>query len=111
MTTTYNPKLGDANRYENARMSNKDLAKKINQEASSIVKHAEPLIKKVMTNPNNKNSHDPITGSMHIGDFLKEQQNKIYELYGIACTNTLKNCSNIPEEIIPFLKKVYKVLG
>ena len=29
MTKTYNPKLGDVNRYENARYHNKDLAEKI----------------------------------------------------------------------------------
>ena len=47
MTNQYNPKLGDVNRYENAKRLNRELADKINQEALSIVKTAEYILKKL----------------------------------------------------------------
>lgn len=110
MTTTYNPKLSDANRYENARIFNKKLADKINQEALLIVKTAEPILKKVEANPQNRYFHDSalskIGDSRWMGHYLIDANKQIlYELYGMACVNTLERAVNIPKEVISFINK------
>ena len=110
MTTTYAPKLGDANRYENALYFNKDLADKINQEALSIVRTAEPILKKVEANPQNKYFHDPVLSklgdSRWNGHFLQDENKRIlYDLYGMSCVNTLENAIGVPKEVILFVNK------
>lgn len=110
MTPAYNPKLGDANRYENAIYLNKELADKINREALSIVQTAEPILKKVEENPQNKYFHDSalskIGDSRWMGHYLMDTNKQIlYELYGMACVNTLEQAVNIPKEVLSFINK------
>ena len=109
MTNTnekYNPKLGDANRYENALYLNKELANKINQNALEIVRTAEPILKRVEENPQNKYFHDPITEGKWMGHYLIDTNKQIlYELYGMACINTLERVVNVPKEVISFINK------
>lgn len=102
----YNPKLGDANRYENAIYSNKDLAEKINKEALGIVRRGNLILEKVEANPQNKNFHDPITGGRHMGYYLSDAHNIILrDLYGISCINSLEKIPGVPEEVINFINK------
>ena len=110
MTKTYNPKLGDANRYENARMLNREFADKINQKASGIVKTAEPILKKVEANPQMRYFHDPIAGSMWMGHYLQEKNKEILrDLYGMACINTLEQAADVPREVLSFINKTKNI--
>lgn len=106
MTPAYNPKLGDANRYENALYRNKELADKINQEALSIVKQAEPILKKIEENPQNRYFHNPISEGKWMGHYLMDKNKEIlYELYGMTCVKTLERAVNVPKEVLSFINK------
>ncbi|MDP2672437.1 MAG: hypothetical protein Q8O84_01350 [Nanoarchaeota archaeon] len=110
MTNEYNPKLGDANRYENARTFNRNLAEKINQEALSIVKTAMPVLEKVELNPQNKYFHDAIAGSMWMGHYLQDKNTEILrDLYGMSCINSLEKATNVPQEILSFINRTKNI--
>jgi|SRR3989344_6907266 len=110
MANIYAPKLGDANRYENARIFNINLAKKINQEALSIVKTAMPVLEKVESNSQNKYFHDPIAGSMWMGHYLQEENKKILrEIYGMSCINTLEKAAGVPLGVISFVNRTKNI--
>jgi len=106
----YNPKPGDANRYENARHNNKELAEKINGEALSIVNIAMPVLEKLQKNPNMKNFHDPITEGKWIGDYLQDKSQEILNLYGVNGVSDLEepHATGVPKEIGYFLTRVYQ---
>ena len=107
----YNPKLGDANRYENSRFSNKELAEKINQEVLSMVKTDMPVLEKLEKNPGMKDFHDPITGSKWAGEYLLDEHKKILELYGVTGVSSLEepHASGVPREVVSFLKRIYSL--
>ena len=106
MTNQYNPKLGDVNRYENAKRLNRELADKINQEALSIVKTAEYILKKVESNPQMRYFHDPVAGSKWMGHYLQDENKRIlYDLYGMACRNKLERAIGVPREVLSFINR------
>ena len=110
MTDTYNPKLGDANRYENATRLNKSLAEEINQEALRILRTATPILKKVEADPQNKYFHDPIAGSRWMGHYLQDENKRILDkLYGMACVNTLEKAVDVPLEVVSFIKRTENI--
>jgi hypothetical protein len=106
----YNPKLGDANRYENARGLNKELAEKINGEALSIVNTAMSVLEKLEKKPELKNFHDPITEGKWIGDYLKDKSKEILDLYGVSGASGLEepHATGVPREVPYFLTRVYR---
>ena len=106
--TTYQPKLGDANRYENARTLNRELAKEINYTALGIVNNAMSVLEKVRNNPTMKNFHDEKTDGQWMGEWLKRQKkNIVQELYGVV---QLDGLSEVPREVENFVKDVYQTV-
>lgn len=104
----YQPKLGDANRYENAQTSNRELAEQINQEALGIVNNAMSVLEKVRKDPSMKNFHDVKTEGKWMGEWLVNQKKHIVrELYGVFQLNGL---SGVPREVENFVRDVYQTV-
>ena len=104
----YEPKLGDANRYDNAMSLNPSFAEHINQEAIYVVQNAESVLEKIKQNPEMKNFHDTKCGSQWMGEWLRDQKNHIlHKLYGVSQLNGLKG---VPVEVENFVKDVYQTV-
>jgi hypothetical protein len=98
----YSPRLGDANRYENARSSNKDLAESINKEALNTVNQAVKVLDMLERDPNQANFHSAIAGDRWNIHYLGDVETKLTELYG---DNDVARLTNIPPEVVSFLKR------
>ena len=105
----YNPDRGQANRYENARIMNKELAEQINEDAIVLVNKAMPIAVKIEGNNELKNFHDPITDGKWMGEYLRDIKNEIiHDLYGVAQLESLRPpyANDVPGEVIAFLQRV-----
>ncbi len=100
--------LGQPNRYENARVSDEQLADDINQEALAVVTNAQSVLERIRQNPGLKNFHDPKTNGEWMGQWLISQKRHIlYDLYG---SGDERGLINIPSEVEAFVTDVYQLV-
>jgi len=88
-------------------MSLKNI-EKINQEASEKVNLAQPILDKIILNPQLANLHDPalskLGDSRWSGHFVRDT---LYDIMGMYST---KNPNDVPENIQNFVKGANKFL-
>lgn len=105
----YNPKVGDANRYENALMLNKELAKKINEEAQAKVQNALKVLDLLEKNPEMANYHSEISGSRWNIHYLRDALKELEALYGTIQLEHLNERAGvkIPGNVVDFEKRFH----
>ena len=81
---------------------------KINQEASRKVRLAQPILDKIISNPQLVNLHDPVLSklgdSRWNGHFVSDT---LYDIIGMYST---KNPNDVPEDVQNFVKGANKFL-
>ncbi len=98
----YNPRFGDANRYENAQTLNRKLAEEINQEAKNLVLRSLVVLEDLENNPEKANFHSDISGRRWNIHYLDDAHKELQSLYGVYQFDKL---SNVPDEVISFVKR------
>lgn len=102
----YQPRLGDANRYENSLVNNYELAEQINQEAQALAKRSMAVIEELESNPEKANFHSPVSGSRWNSHYLDDVSEELNELYG---TSDPERLNGVPSEVLTFIKRYKKI--
>jgi hypothetical protein len=99
----YEPKLGEANRYENALNLNPSLAEEIDKEAVFLAKKALEVVKIIRDNPESASLHSENSGNRWNIHYLDDISDKMKDLYGLYDIKRIRSLA--PGDVSVFLEE------